>query len=144
MTAEVHAYISSFETVTIFHLKDLASGKKKILKTENVKYYEAPHYDGISIDDMLRFAKTYPEVRQYLPAEKREVKKLPRDYISTVLYSIIGTPFAAWVERRIEDRNEKIAEEQDLNAELDPDVYAAYAKSSSISGKHASIFSHFL
>ena len=79
-----------------------------------------------------------------MPAEKREVKKLPRDYLSTVLYSIIGTPFAAWVERRIEERNEKIAEEQDLNAELDPDVYAAYAKSSSTSGKHAYIFSHFL
>ena len=49
-------------------------------------------------------------------------------------------PFAAWVERRIEERNEKIAEEQDLNAELDPDVYAAYVKSSSISGKYAILF----
>ena len=57
MTAEVHAYLSSYETMTIFHLKDLASGKRKILKTENVKYYEAPHYEGISIDDMLHFAR---------------------------------------------------------------------------------------
>ena len=57
-----------------------------------------------------------------------------------MLYSLIGTAFAAWVERRIEERNEKIAEEQDLNAELDPDVYAAYVKSSSISGKYAILF----
>ena len=57
MTAEVHAYLSSYETMTIYHLKDLASGKRKILKTEDVKYYEAPHYEGISIDDMLHFAR---------------------------------------------------------------------------------------
>ena len=56
------------------------------------------------------------------------------------MYSIIGKAFAAWVERRIDERNEKIAEEQDLNAELDPDVYAALVKSSSISGKYGILF----
>lgn len=135
MTAEVHAYLSSYETVTIFHLRDLASGKRKILKTEAVKYYEIPHYEGLSMEDMLAFSKQYAEVPKYLPVEQREIKKLPRQYISTLLYSIIGTPFAKWVERRIEERNEKIADERELNTELDPDIYAALMKSSSISGK---------
>ena len=69
----------------------------------------------------------------YFPAEEREVKKLPRVYVSTLLNSVIGKPFTEWVERKIQERNHKIAEEQDLNAELDPDVYAALMKSSSIS-----------
>ena len=59
MTAKVHAYISSFETVTIFHLKDLASGKRKILKAEDVKYFKVPQYEGLSIDDMLQYSKIY-------------------------------------------------------------------------------------
>jgi len=135
MTAEVKAFLPSYETVTIFHLKDLACGKRKILKNENAKSYEAPHYEGIAIDDMLHFAKQYQDVRKYLPAEKREIEKLPRKYVSSLLFSLIGVPFDAWVQRRIEERNERIAEEQDLNAEMDPEVYAAYVKSSSISGK---------
>ena len=85
---------------------------------------------------MLKFGRLYPEVIRYLPAEKREINKLPREYVSTVLYSVIGAAFAAWVERRIVERNEKIAEEQNLNTEMDPDVYAAFMKSSSISGKY--------
>ena len=44
MTVDVHAFVSSYDTVTIFHLKDLASGKRKILKTENVQYYKAPQF----------------------------------------------------------------------------------------------------
>ena len=144
MTAEVKAFLSGYETTTIFHLKDLASGKRKILKTTDVSYYEAPHYEGLSVDDMLEFAKQYSEVRWYLPAEKREIKKLPRDYVASLLYSIIGKPFDAWVQRRIEERNEKIAEEKDMNAELDPDVYDAYVNSSSISGKYPYIFPYCL
>ena len=42
MTSEVHAHICSFETVTIFHLRDLAAGRRKKLKTVDVKYFKAP------------------------------------------------------------------------------------------------------
>ena len=38
--------------------------------------------------------------------------------------------------KKIDERNEKIAEEKDLCAELDPDVYAALMNSSSISSKY--------
>ena len=84
---------------------------------------------------MLHYAKQHPVVYEYLPKCKREILKMPREYISTVLYSIIGEPFSKWVEKRIDDRNEKIAEDKDLCTELDPEVYAALMNSSSISSK---------
>ena len=59
--------------------------------------------------------------------------------MSSLLYSVIGKPFHAWAQRRIEERNERIAEEKDLNVELDPDVYAAYVRSTNISGKYINI-----
>ena len=92
MTSEVHAYLSSMETMTIFHLKDLASGKRKIMKSEKVQHFDAPHYEGLSIEDMLKFANDYPESRLYFPIDAREIKKLPREYIATMLYSIIKDP----------------------------------------------------
>ena len=46
-----------------------------------------------------------------LPEEQREVEKLHRDYVSTVIYTIVGNPFASWVEGRIRERN-RLLEEQ--------------------------------
>ena len=78
LSAEVRAYLSSYDTMTIYHLRDLANGKRKIINCENVRVYQVPQYEGLSIADMLNFAKTYPDVFSCLPLEEREVLKLPR------------------------------------------------------------------
>ena len=98
LTAEVHAYLSSFETMTIFHLRDLASGKRQIIKCDAVKVFQVPHYEGLTIEDMLSFARPYPNVLACLPIEQREIEKLPREYISNVCHTLIGQPFVQWVQ----------------------------------------------
>jgi hypothetical protein len=45
-----------------------------------------------------------------LPDEPREVEKLHRDYVSTVIYTIVGKPFSDWVELKIKARNSEIEE----------------------------------
>ena len=57
-------------------------------------------------------------VAQYLPDE-RDVGRLPRSFITTIVNSLVPE-FAEWVERRISERNVKVAEKQKLNLELDP------------------------
>ena len=37
----------------IYHLKDLISGKKKIVKNENVKYIYVPQYETLSLDKIF-------------------------------------------------------------------------------------------
>ena len=59
---------------------------------------------------MLKFAKAYPEVDKCLPTEPREVEKLHRDYVSTVIYTIVGKPFSDWVESKISSRNSELEE----------------------------------
>jgi hypothetical protein len=49
-----------------------------------------------------------------LPAEEREIKKLPRAYISNVLYTVIGDPFKEWVYTLMQARNEGLANKNDL------------------------------
>ena len=110
LTSEVRVFLPAFETVTIFHLRDLASGRRRIVKCEDVKVFQAPHYEGLTTNDMLAFAADYPKVYQALPEEEREVKKLPRDYVTTLCYTLIGNPFIEWVESQINARNYSIQE----------------------------------
>jgi hypothetical protein len=83
--------------MTIYHLRDLASGKRRSIKCEEVKVYQVPYYDNLKIEKMLAFAGNHQGIFDYFPAEEREIKKLPRAYISNVLYTTIGPPFKDWV-----------------------------------------------
>ena len=52
------------------HLRDLASGTKKIIKSNAIKFIAIPHYDGLAVKHLLLFAKSYPVVLNHLPVEK--------------------------------------------------------------------------
>ena len=97
--------------------------------------FQAPQYDGLSIEEMLKFADKYNLVAQALPSEPREVLKLHRNYVSSVIYSLVGEPFAKWVIARIKERNRKIEEKQDMLAQLDPEIAEILKASTSVSGK---------
>ena len=50
---------------------------------------------------------------QALPATMKEVVKMPRAYIANVIHTIVGKPFQDWVNRKVEERHQKVAQEQD-------------------------------
>ena len=85
---------------------------------------------------MLKFSEQYPMVRAALPSEQREILKLHRNYVSTVIYTLVGEPFAVWVKERIQERNNKILQEQNMNAQFDPEIAAILDKSTSVSGRY--------
>ena len=78
---------------------------------------------------MLYHARNFPVVAQALPAERREVEKMPRAYIANVIYTIVGAPFKTWVDGVIARRNEKIVEDQNLKIDMDPEIYKAFMAS---------------
>ena len=63
--------------MTVWHLRDIATGKKRIIKSDNVKVLNVPQFTGLTIADFLKFAEDYPQVYETLPVEK-EILKLPR------------------------------------------------------------------
>ena len=134
LASDVKAYLPSIETTTIWHLRDLASGKKRIIKSEKIKHLNVPQFKGLTIPDMLEFADNYPTCKFYLPVDK-EVYKLSRQYIANIIYTVVGTPFANWVRDKVDARNTKIKQEQNLLIEMDPDIAAAFRASTSVSGK---------
>ena len=86
-----------YQTVTIFHLRDLASGKRTRISCDDVRVYQIPQYEGLTTEDILNFSKRYPEVALALPIIDREVKKLPREYISNLVHTVVKKPFVTWV-----------------------------------------------
>ena len=91
--------------MTVWHLRDLVNRSKRRIKCEEVKVYHAPQYTGLTIKDMLEWAKDYPVVATALPDEEKEQLNFHRDYISTIIYTLCGQPFIDWVDQRQAERN---------------------------------------
>jgi hypothetical protein len=101
LTAEVKCYLGDFETMTIWHLRDLAAGDRQIIPSTRVKFISIPNYTGLKIEKMVEFARDYPAAMQALPIEA-EIKQLHRQYLANVIFTIVGEPFQNWVDQHIE------------------------------------------
>ena len=90
LSTEVGIYLPHRNHVTIWHLRDLAAGKRRIIKNSDVKVIDVPYFEGLTVSDMLRYAKDYPSVYEAFPIELKEIEKLPRPYVANVIYTLVG------------------------------------------------------
>ena len=49
LSCDVGAYLASYQTMTIFHLRDIVAKKRKLIKCKEVKVINVPNFDGLSI-----------------------------------------------------------------------------------------------
>ena len=82
LTVQANAYLSSYETVTIYFCRDLISGKKKskqgnfkltaviVLPNHAVSVAFVPQYESLSRECILDRALAWKEVWNYLPDER--------------------------------------------------------------------------
>ena len=110
-------------------MRDLIFGVKQSIKCEDVKVFQVPYYDVLKVDNMLEFAMDYPAAIKHLPTDMKEIKKMPRNYISNVLYTVIGEPFRSWVYTLMEQRNRDVAFKDEDYAQLEPEIYALFKNS---------------
>ena len=73
-------------------------------------------------------------VKEYLPDE-RDIRRLPRQWVINLIYSLKGDEFREWVSGLIRGRNEHLALQNDLMIELDPQIAEAFKTSQNISSK---------
>ena len=135
LSTEVGAFLPPFENVTVWHLRDIQSGAKKRIKSDQARHINVPMFEGLAIEDMQAFASAYPQVARYFPIDK-EMKKLPRSYIANLIYTVVGSAFAKWVEQQMRKRNDKLKMEQDMMIDLDPEIAEIFKASTSVSGKY--------
>ena len=63
---------------------------------------------------MLNFLQDYPEMHLHMPAERREVEKLPRDWVINVGATIVNEPFLRFVQTAITKRNQQLSENRNM------------------------------
>ena len=90
-------------------MKDLVSGNRRMIKAKDIKHVTIPQFEGLSIEAMKEFAGQYDDVMAALPMVETELKKLPRQYIANIIYTIVGKPFDDWIDARVRARHEKRA-----------------------------------
>ena len=118
---ECHAYLAPYECHTIYFLKALIQGVKKYVSNDRVRYLAIPQYEGLGIKEILQQAVSSPDCADYLP-EAEEFRKLPRQWLINVSYTLIGQPFADWARGIINTRNQRLVEEQKLAIDIDPQI----------------------
>ena len=127
--------MDTFETMTIYHLRDLATGRRMKIMSEDVRVFQVPHYEGLTMADLLGFANRYELVMRALPSEPREITKLHRAYVANVIYTVVGDDFREWVLQQIQIRNRKVQEQNNMVVHLDPEIARIFHASTSVSGK---------
>ena len=70
--------------------------------------------------------------------DDRDLSKVPRQWLINVIYSIVGDDFRKWVSVEVKNRNDQLADNQNLMIELDPEIAAAFGSSLNISSKFTS------
>ena len=78
--------------------------------------------------------KGHKEFQLHMPIEK-EMDKLPKGWIANVAYTLVGDDFATWIMNQVDARNLKIAQDRNLMINLDPEIAAAFAASTSVARK---------
>ena len=126
LTHDCGIYLPTYETVTVYHMRDIVANKRRKIKSTDVKHISVPNFEGLKIETMLEYAEQHPDAMEVLPIIPREREKLPRQYIANAIHTIIGDPFKAWVDQKVNERHELRREPQDA-IQLDPDIHAIFS-----------------
>ena len=107
LTLDCGVYLPSYETVTVFHMRDIVAGKRTRIKEKEVNHINIPHFEGLSVEKFMEYAKDKPAVMMVFPILERERLKMPRGYIANVIYTIVGEDFRTQVDARVNQRHQE-------------------------------------
>ena len=137
LSTDCGIYLPHKDNCTIWYLRGLANGTRTRIKCTDVKVINVPMFEGLSVDDILNWVKNQPtkdRILRALPEEEKEIRKMPRAWISNVIYTLDDS-FAEWVQQVQSERAAKILAEQQLGINLDPEIAEIFEKSKAISSK---------
>ena len=72
------AYLPAIDNVTSWHLRDLSTGVKKMIKGIEVQHMHVPQYEHLTVEEFIKFIADYPFVKMCLPDREKEIVKLGR------------------------------------------------------------------
>ena len=105
------------------------------IKAKEVRHVYVPQYNTLTIEKIFDFLEDGNlAVFDYLP-DKQEVDKISREWICNVCATIMKNKFTDWISKNINKRNEKLVVKNEMNIEMDRDIYDAFMSSTAVSSK---------
>ena len=65
----------------------------------------------------------------------KEIRKMPRQYICNVIYTLVGVPFSKWVTERCTERNENFSQKHGMEIKVINRIAEAADASTAINRK---------
>ena len=59
LTVDVGFYLPAFKAINVYWMKAMMAGKKKAVRTSEVKYLYAPQHKSLSVDNVLAFGQQF-------------------------------------------------------------------------------------
>ena len=123
------------------YLRELLTGTKNYVKSEDVKVIKVPHYKGLTVSKILTFARSKGNIDSYLPDYKYD-KEPNREWLWNVINSLIPKEFQEFILLNITKRKQEIIRSQNLNVLVKPEFMNIFKNSQSISTQKGK--THFL
>ena len=106
------------------------------IKSKEARHAYVPHYESLTIKKILLFLEDCRKyVFDFLP-DLKELDKISREWICNVCCTVLEEEFTEWVTKQVNERNEEVKEKGELNIDMDPEIFAAFQASTSVSRKY--------
>ena len=123
------------------YIQNIMRGFKKFLYTKNAKVVKVPHIKGLSIKEIIAWAKDNSDIDSYLPTYS--YRKYPgRNWICNVLNTIQSQKFQKLISEALKSREKFIVMKSRLNVVAIPKIISIFSKSQNLSVSKGK--SHFL
>ena len=123
------------------YISTILVGDKKVIKWKNAKVCSVPHLKGLTIKNLLEFAKTQIEIDMYIP--DYEYDKTPdRSWIWNVINTLWQDKFRKFIDDKISERVKHSINMKSLNIKALPEFINILKSSKNISTDNGRF--HFL
>jgi hypothetical protein len=95
------------------------------VRRDKVQVAAVPQIEGLTVEDMLAFAKGKQNVMRFLPDE-RDWDHMDRKWLTDILYSVDKANFERMIKDAIKARKIRLEDKNNLNVPMRPEFVQAF------------------
>ena len=84
-------------------LRDVMMGKKSYIKCDDVKVTKVPQYKGLTVKNILKFARDQMNIDKYIP-EFDYPKEPNREWLCNIINTLLHDEFQKFILKIVEER----------------------------------------
>ena len=105
LAREGNIYLPPKQDATQKFLRDILMGKKRYIKSEDIRVIKVPQYKGLTVKNILEFAKKNIHIDRFLP-EYDYLKEHNREWHCNIVNTIIPENFQNFIKLKIDERKQ--------------------------------------